>query len=244
MVSKKVFNVMTSINVKRKFNKSDVLGCNRFSFLNLASVTEIFKNRPNNKTIFYIDGILLVWLLRIVYCARVERCSFDMGSIAVQIFDICQTEGISIGFIGASEAEINLFTKKVSLSYPKLNIVMSCSGYIVEDKFNDVAKDIIKSGAQVVVIGMGAGLQEKMQNCLYEMGFTGCSFTCGGFIRQESTRDVDYYPHFVNRFNLRAFYRMYMEPHTRKRYLYDYPKNLLKLCLMRLKKTFVVEVVS
>ncbi len=244
MVSKKVFNVMTSINVKRKFTKSDVLGGSRFSFLNLASITEIFNTRPNNKTIFYIDGILLVWLLRIVYCARVERCSFDMGSIAVQVFDICQNEGISICFIGASETEIDFFIKKISLSYPKLNIVMSCSGYIVEDKFNDVARDVIQSGPQVVVIGMGAGLQERMQNCLYEMGYTGSSFTCGGFIRQESAKDANYYPHFVNRFNLRAFYRMYMEPHTRKRYLYDYPKNLLKLCLMRLKRTFVVEVVS
>jgi exopolysaccharide biosynthesis WecB/TagA/CpsF family protein len=235
---------MISINVKQKFSKYDVLGMNRFSFLNLTSITELFKNRPNDKTMFYIDGILLVWLLRFVYGVRVERCSFDMGSIAVQVFDICHNDGISICFIGASESEIEIFTKKIRLSYPKLNIVMSRSGYVLEEEFNDVARDIVQCGSQVVVIGMGAGLQERMQNSLYEMGYTGSSFTCGGFIRQESKSTVNYYPRFVNKFNLRAFYRMYMEPHTRKRYLYDYPKNIIKLCVMRLRRNFVVEVVS
>ena len=42
----------------------------------------------------------------------------------------------------------------------------------------------------------------------------------------------NYYPEVINRLHLRAFYRMYREPHTIKRYLIDYPSNFLHLLAM------------
>lgn len=52
-----------------------------------------------------------------------------------------------------------------------------------------------------------------------EAGFKGIGFTCGGFIHQTAKNEIDYYPAWVNRMNVRFIYRMYKEPHTRKRYL-------------------------
>ena len=50
-------------------------------------------------------------------------------------------------------------------------------------------------------------------------GYQGVGFTCGGFIHQTSQNEIDYYPAWVDKTNLRFVYRMWKEPHTRKRYM-------------------------
>ena len=54
---------------------------------------------------------------------------------------------------------------------------------------------------------------------LAKAGYQGISFTCGGFIHQTSKNEIDYYPAWVDKTNLRFVYRMWKEPHTRKRFL-------------------------
>lgn len=50
-------------------------------------------------------------------------------------------------------------------------------------------------------------------------GFQGIGFTCGGFIHQTANNEIEYYPLWIDRMNLRFVYRMYKEKHTRKRYV-------------------------
>ena len=47
----------------------------------------------------------------------------------------------------------------------------------------------------------------------------GIGFTCGGFIHQTANNEIEYYPLWIDRMNLRFVYRMYKEKHTRKRYV-------------------------
>lgn len=54
---------------------------------------------------------------------------------------------------------------------------------------------------------------------LVKAGYQGISFTCGGFIHQTSKNEIDYYPAWGDKTNLRFVYRMWKEPHTRKRFL-------------------------
>ena len=68
-------------------------------------------------------------------------------------------------------------------------------------------------------IGMGILMQEKFLLKVKDMRFQGVGFTCGGFIHQTAKNEIDYYPAWADRLNLRFIYRMYKEPHTRKRYL-------------------------
>jgi N-acetylglucosaminyldiphosphoundecaprenol N-acetyl-beta-D-mannosaminyltransferase len=51
-----------------------------------------------------------------------------------------------------------------------------------------------------------------------------------------------YYPEVINRLHLRAFYRMYREPHTIKRYLVDYPGNFLQLLAMLVRHKVTIRV--
>ena len=51
--------------------------------------------------------------------------------------------------------------------------------------------------------------------------------TCGGFLHQ-TANNIKYYPNWIDRFNLRGFYRMYDEPYLIKRYFVWYPWALIK----------------
>ena len=66
---------------------------------------------------------------------------------------------------------------------------------------------------------MGAVMQEKFLLKVKRLGYTGIGFTCGGFIHQTARGEAGYYPAWVDRMNIRFLYRMWKEPHTRKRYI-------------------------
>src|SRR5690606_22825043 len=101
------------------------------------------------------------------------------------------------------------------------------NGFFSQKEEHQLIDKIKELSVDIVVAGLGAGKQEQFVLKLKRAGYQGCSFTCGGFIRQEAGSTGDYYPDWINKMKFRAFYRMYKEPHTIKRYAIDYPKNAL-----------------
>ena len=53
-------------------------------------------------------------------------------------------------------------------------------------------------------------MQEQFALDLKSRGYNGIVFTCGGFLHQ-SANDINYYPEWINKYNLRAFYRIVKE---------------------------------
>ncbi len=85
------------------------------------------------------------------------------------------------------------------------------NGYFLDvDDRRRAIRDIVDSGADFAIVGMGAPLQEQFALDLRDAGFKGIVFTCGGFLHQTADR-INYYPDWVNRYNLRAFYRLFHE---------------------------------
>ena len=91
------------------------------------------------------------------------------------------------------------------------------SVYIVELQCE--AEHIVEASPDFLIVGMGVLMQERFLLKVKDAGFGGIGFTCGGFIHQTAKDEIDYYPGWVDRLNLRFLYRMYKEKHTRKRYL-------------------------
>ena len=120
----------------------------------------------------------------------------------------------------------------------------SSHGYLSSDELRNFIKKVIEENSLNLIVSMGAGLQENMQILFRKQGYEYVSFTCGGFIRQEAGSDRDFYPKLINRLRLRAFYRMYKEPHTRKRYIIDYPVNFIKIIYFFYRKRLKLEIVN
>lgn len=178
-----------------------------------------------------IDGIALKIFLDLVYREpKIERLSFDFTSVAHLVFNQAATQS-QRGFILGSDQESNeLFLSKITDMFPGINL-SGRSGYFADDAelSNYLAGTLADSDYDFIVIGMGAVKQEEVAIALIDSGFQGRIYTCGGFIHQTAIGDGQYYPSWVDKFNLRFAYRMFKEPSTIHRYLIDYPKAFVLL---------------
>ncbi|WP_426201252.1 WecB/TagA/CpsF family glycosyltransferase [Pseudomonas sp. TWP3-1] len=221
-----------------------LLSCNRaFSFINFASVGS-FMRQPPAALAYFCDGMLMSGFMARVSGQPVQRVSFDFTSIADPVLRDAEQQQLRVYIVGARQAELDAFIGKLRGRYPQLIIAGTHNGYFNPAQAARIQADIRHSQANLLLVGLGAGLQERFVIDALNAGFDGVAFTCGGFIRQEASASEHYYPEVIDRLHLRAFYRMYREPHTIKRYLLDYPRNFLQLAEMIVRHKVAIDITA
>lgn len=193
-----------------------------YTFLNPVS----YLSALDNKELFskfdgiFADGSLLVSAIKLVYGTSVTRRSFDMTSIAPELLGYVENSGKTVYIVASKQEQVERAVEIFRERYPKLNIAGFRNGYFSSESEMDIeARKIAELNPDFVIVGMGILMQERFLLKVKDAGFKGIGFTCGGFIHQTAKNEIDYYPDWVDRTNLRFVYRMYKEPHTRKRYL-------------------------
>lgn len=192
-----------------------------YSFLNPVS----YLNALKHKDLFckldglFVDGSLLVMAIKMLYGKKVTRRSFDMTSMAPQLFENALRYNNSIYIVASKQEQVEKAVKIYKERYPNINIIGYRNGYFanIEEQDEEV-RHIVELNPDYLIVGMGVVVQENFLFKVKEAGFKGIGFTCGGFIHQTASNMIDYYPAWIDRMNLRFLYRMYKEPHTRKRY--------------------------
>lgn len=167
----------------------------------------------------FVDGMTMCWFIRLLWGKRIPRLSFDMSGIAVDLFAYLNDTATdrSIYFLGTRQDVLDKTINQFSNSYPNMNIAGYRNGYFIDtDDRRDAINEIIKTNSDFTVIGMGSPLQEQFAIDLKNAGYNGIVFTCGGFLHQ-SSNNINYYPKWVNKYNLRAFYRLFHEKGLWKR---------------------------
>ena len=193
-----------------------------YTFLNPVSYLTALKEKD---LFFQFDGIfadgsILTNAIRIVYWEKIIRRSFDMTSLAPQLFKYTEQNNKSIYLIGAKQEEIERAILNLKEHFPQINVAGFRNGYFNNrEEIEFEVYRILEVSPDFLIIGMGIKMQEKFLIRMRDAGFNGIGFTCGGFLSQTAMNKIDYYPQWADRWNLRFIYRMYKEKHTRKRYL-------------------------
>ena len=193
-----------------------------YTFLNPVSYLDALENRAlfSNFDGIFVDGKFLALAIKLFYWRTVERRSFDMTSIAPELFRYSEVHGKSIYIVAGKQYEVERAVAIFGKHYPKLNFAGYRNGYFNGEQEIDVEiQKIVELNPDYVVCGMGIIRQENFLSRLKSAGFKGVAFTCGGFISQTSMAEITYYPKIFDLLNLRFLYRMFKEKHTRKRYL-------------------------
>lgn len=196
------------------------------TFINLYSYSRL---RPYAKLLasfdkIGVDGISMCWLARSISPEKIERVSFDMTSLAPIVFRNLSNQGKSIYLIGSRNSEISAAKERLAKAFPQLQIAGFRSGHFESEQARQASiEDIVSIAPDVVLAGMGAPVQEQYLVDLWQAGWRGAGYTCGGFFHQ-SAQKLDYYPTWADRMNLRWAYRMWDEPRLVRRYSMDYPK--------------------
>lgn len=192
-----------------------------FTFLNPVS----YLDAQQHKKLFeqfdgiWADGSLLVSAIRLRYGKNVTRRSYDMTSIAPVMLDYAEKNGKTIYIVASKQEDVekavNIFRKR----NPKIEFAGYRNGYFSsEEEMSQEILRICELQPDFLIVGMGVVKQEKFLLRVKNAGYKGIGFTCGGFIHQIAKGDMDYYPRWINRMNLRFVYRMIREDYTRKRY--------------------------
>ena len=168
----------------------------------------------------FADGSILVAALRLLYGITVKRRSFDMTSMAPELFRFAENNGKMLYIVASKQEQVEKAVEIFKERYPKLKFMGCRNGYFVSEQEMDAeAKHITQVNPDFLIVGMGALMQERFLLKVRNAGFQGIGFTCGGFIHQTANNEIEYYPLWIDRMNLRFVYRMYKEKHTRKRYV-------------------------
>lgn len=165
----------------------------------------------------YVDGLLMCKLINIMWKKHIPRLSFDMSGMAVDLFERLNNNDETIYFIGSTQNAIEATIKQIKGAYPSMNIVGFRNGYFLDsyERRQEIEK-IVEQNPKFVIVGMGSPIQEQFCIDLKEAGFKGIAFTCGGFLHQ-TANGINYYPKWINQYNLRAFYRLLHEKGLWKR---------------------------
>lgn len=218
---------------------------NVYTFLNPVSYIDAL----HQKDIFtrfdgiFADGSLLVAAIRLLYGKKVKRRSFDMTSIAPQLFEYAIENNKSIYIVASKQEQVERAVEIFKELYPNLNIIGYRNGFFNnEEEQDEEVQKIVSLQPDFLIVGMGVIMQEKFLLKVKDAGYKGIGFTCGGFIHQTAANQIDYYPQWVDKMNLRFLYRFIKEKHTRKRYLkaaFVFPIVFLKewMCEKRMKNS-------
>lgn len=193
-----------------------------FSYVNPVTYLDAVKHKELLASMdgLFVDGALMVAAVHICYGKHISRRSPDMVGYFPQLFEYVDSQKKTICVVGSTQEQMERAVEKFSVKYK--NIVWShCRNGFFADEYEmeDYAKIIAREQPDFLICGLGSILQERFLLMCKDAGYQGVGFSCGGFIRQIAEHDQEkYYPDWINRMNLRFLYRMYKEPHTRKRY--------------------------
>ncbi len=193
-----------------------------YTFLNPVSYLDALDNKELYTKFdgIFADGSMLVAAIRMLYWEKVVRRSFDMTSIAPELFDYALKNNKSIYIVASKQEQVEKAVEIFKEKWNGLNVIGFRNGYFdSEEEKEHEARHIAEVNPDFLIVGMGAVMQEKFLVMVKENGFKGIGFTCGGFVHQVAKGDMDYYPAWVDKWNLRFIYRFFKEQHTRRRYL-------------------------
>lgn len=193
-----------------------------FSYVNPVTYLDAIKHKELLASMdgLFVDGALMAAAIHICYGKHIRRRSPDMVGYFPQLFEYVDSRKLSLCVVGSTQEQMEKAVGKFSAKYK--NIVWShCrNGFFSdENEMEEYAKTIAREQPDFLICGLGSILQERFLLMCKSAGYQGVGFSCGGFIRQIAEHNQEkYYPDWINRMNLRFLYRMYKEPHTRKRY--------------------------
>ena len=102
-----------------------------YTFLNPVSYLDAL----NNTDLFgrfdgiFADGSLLVAAIKMLYGKKVTRRSFDMTSLAPELFEYAEKEGKSLYFVASKQEEVESALEIFKERYPNLIVAGYRNGY-------------------------------------------------------------------------------------------------------------------
>ena len=129
-----------------------------FTFLNPVSYLDAL----DNKDLFskfdgiFADGSVLVAAIRMLYGKKIERRSFDMTSVAPQLFDYAVQNNKSVYIVASKQEQVEKAVAIFKEKWTGLNIIGFRNGYFAsQEEQEQEAMHIAEVNPDFLIVGMG-----------------------------------------------------------------------------------------
>ncbi|WP_457107431.1 WecB/TagA/CpsF family glycosyltransferase [Methylobacterium sp. P5_C11] len=188
-----------------------------------------FRNSLSKASIIDADGASLVFASRL-FCRIPLPERVATTDLIHDCAELASREQIRFYFLGGKPGVASRASQRLKLLYPNLHVVGCRDGYFDRADEDKICSDILRSGAQVLWLGLGSPLQEEIA-CSWQSKLAGLAWirTCGGLF-DHIAEDVPRAPRWMQDAGLEWLYRMYQEPRRLSlRYLWSNPVAVFHL---------------
>lgn len=185
--------------------------------VNLMQENEELTNIINECPLINADGQSIVWGTKILGNSLPERVAGI--DIFTELVKISAERGYKPYFFGAKEEVVTEVVRKFKEQYPTLEVAGYRNGYFKKDQSIEIAKDINKSGADILFVAFSSPMKEfwinehmNIMKVPFAMGVGGSFDVVAG----KTTRA----PKWMQKCGLEWFHRFIQEPRRMfKRYI-------------------------
>lgn len=172
------------------------------------------------------DGIGVQHAAKAVFGISTPILSLDFSGIACAYLRLASERNMSVCMVGATDEVVRGAAERVRKEFPGITGVDAFCGF--GDGPASAEEFIMSEGTQLVLAGMGMGLQEEFLMRLAKSGWKGAGLCVGGFFDKLANPQLDYQP-WAKKSNLRFLGRLVREPRRLwRRYFIDY-QTFMKL---------------
>lgn len=178
----------------------------------------------------FVDSGLLASISRLTRRGCRRGCfdfSLEIGH-ATKVFSAAVKDGRRVLAVGGTQEEASAFRDIVTrrFSFQEGEGLRVAPGFH-SDLFNYIVAEIDEVHPDILVLGLGAPLQEYIAIQLSNRYPSVCIYTCGGFITQTALGGGDFYPRFIQVLGLRWLYRFFVQKGIFSRTMKEYPAGIL-----------------
>lgn len=198
--------------------------------VNLAAREPIVRDLFRANDLNYLDGQSMVWASRLLGLPASERVATT--DVALPLARMCARRDFGLYLLGSRPEVVEAAAGRLRSQVPGLR-VHHRDGFFTPDEQPEVVREIVASGAKVVLVGLGDPLQQQWVQTHRDQ-VKAVMLTCGGlfdWISGANRRP----PRWMVRAGLEWLWRVWLEPRRlARRYLVGNPEFLIRLARARL----------
>jgi N-acetylglucosaminyldiphosphoundecaprenol N-acetyl-beta-D-mannosaminyltransferase len=127
--------------------------------LNLAVQDSSYRQLLNRTDLVYVDGIGAVWAGRMFGCRRL--CKVTGRNWISALCSRGEQENIRIYLLGGHPGVAEAASRHLAQRFPKVDVCGAADGYFKTKSEEQVLKELNTFHPQVLLVGMGASIQEQ-----------------------------------------------------------------------------------
>lgn len=237
-----LLNTKEALNLCNKYlseNNTNTIFFLNAHYYNLSCENYLYRRILNESTLLLNDGVGVS--LGLKFKGINEKENMNGTDFIPKVLNLSAQNNKKIFLLGAKEEVIKDIPKKLKKKYKNINIVGFRNGYFNKEDEDKIIYEINSSGAEILIVGMGAPLQEIWINNNKNKFKNIKLIIAGGAIFDFLSEKVPRAPKMLRKLKLEWLYRLYLEP-KRLFYRYVIGNILFFFNIFCNRKSFILEV--